>query len=58
MCVIPIYSYHWEIPFTYTTKSNINFNVTDADIHWMHKTDTGFILFLKILFRNILLYKL
>nr|XP_022306251.1 aminopeptidase N-like isoform X1 [Crassostrea virginica] len=34
------FNYHWEIPFTYTTKSNINFNVTDADIHWMHKTDT------------------
>lgn len=34
-------SYKWEIPFTFTTKSNPKFNVTDADIHWMHKTDQG-----------------
>ncbi|XP_062596000.1 aminopeptidase N-like [Saccostrea cucullata] len=27
------------IPFTYTTKSNLNFNQTDNNIHWMHKTD-------------------
>ncbi|XP_052694307.1 aminopeptidase Ey-like isoform X2 [Crassostrea angulata] len=33
------FNYHWEIPFTYTTKSNTSFDLTDADIHWMHKTD-------------------
>ncbi|XP_048749587.1 aminopeptidase N-like isoform X4 [Ostrea edulis] len=33
------FNYKWEIPFTFTTKSNPKFNVTDADIHWMHKTD-------------------
>ncbi|XP_061165768.1 aminopeptidase N-like isoform X2 [Saccostrea echinata] len=33
------FNYKWEIPFTYTTKSSPNFNQTDGDIHWMHKTE-------------------
>ncbi|KAL4227197.1 hypothetical protein ACF0H5_015170 [Mactra antiquata] len=29
------YGYKWEIPFTYTTSQDPDFNQTAADIHWM-----------------------
>jgi len=30
-----IFRYKWEIPFTFTTNTSLNFNQTDADIIWM-----------------------
>ncbi|XP_067653450.1 uncharacterized protein [Haliotis asinina] len=33
------YQYKWNIPFTFTTSSEQNFNKTDADIVWMMRDD-------------------
>ncbi|XP_052782181.1 putative aminopeptidase-2 isoform X1 [Mya arenaria] len=30
------YGYQWMIPFTFTTSASADFNVTDADVHWLN----------------------
>ncbi|XP_046566064.1 glutamyl aminopeptidase-like [Haliotis rubra] len=35
------YNYTWNIPFTFTTSDQKNFDVTDADIIWMLRNDTA-----------------
>lgn len=32
--------YQWEIPITYTTDQEKNFNKTGSDIKWLHKNQT------------------
>uniref|UniRef100_A0A0L8GD67 ERAP1-like C-terminal domain-containing protein n=2 Tax=Octopus bimaculoides TaxID=37653 RepID=A0A0L8GD67_OCTBM len=32
--------YKWEIPFTFTTSREMNFNKTNKDIHWIHKNES------------------
>ncbi|XP_071098276.1 aminopeptidase N-like [Haliotis cracherodii] len=35
------YNYTWNVPFTFTTSQEKNFDVTDADIVWMLRNDTA-----------------
>lgn len=32
--------YQWEIPITFTTDREKNFNKTGSDIQWLHKNQT------------------
>merc|ERR1719334_933254 len=36
------FQYKWQIPLTYTTKSEGEWNYTKADLHWMEKDGTAF----------------
>ncbi|XP_052097491.1 aminopeptidase N-like isoform X1 [Mytilus californianus] len=38
------FGYKWEIPFTFTTQTNKDFNQNDADIIWMGKEGTDILL--------------
>lgn len=35
------YRYKWEIPFTFTTSDEVNFNKTNKDIFWIHKNQSS-----------------
>lgn len=34
-------SYKWEIPFTYITSADPNFNITNSDIKWLSGSSLG-----------------
>lgn len=35
------FGYKWEIPFTFTTSDEVNFNKTNKDIFWIHKNQSS-----------------
>ena len=35
------YSYTWQIPFTYTTKTGADFNVSREDVQWLEDKEQG-----------------
>lgn len=39
--VINYYSYQWKIPFTFKTSKDVDFNVTNSDVHWIMSPELG-----------------
>lgn len=39
--VLNYYSYQWKIPFTFKTSKDVDFNVTNSDVHWIMSPELG-----------------